>query len=80
MTNPGHELAALRPQVPHVCPVCGQTFLAIRTARTCSNACRKRLHRQGVKATKEAAGKNAEVKPASILKSTRRASRKWLYG
>lgn len=42
MTDPsGRALAAQRRQVSHTCPVCGQTFTALKTARFCSNRCRQ---------------------------------------
>lgn len=41
-TNPGFILAAQRRQIPHTCPVCGQGFTGIKTARFCSNACKQR--------------------------------------
>ena len=78
MTNPGHELAALRPLVPHVCPVCGARFLALKTAKTCSGACRKRLHRGLVKEARKGTEPGADVQSGEDLRSTRRKSRKSL--
>lgn len=37
----GQSLAACRRQVQHTCPVCGNHFIALRTARFCSNRCRQ---------------------------------------
>ncbi len=47
--TPGAALAAQRRQVPHICPVCGTTFVAILIAKTCSNRCKQVLKRQRAK-------------------------------
>jgi hypothetical protein len=44
--NPASELAAQRQRIGHVCPVCGASFVALKTARYCSNACRQRAKYQ----------------------------------
>lgn len=49
MTTPGAALGALRPKVPHACPVCGKTFTALKTARYCSNRCRQAAKYQRLK-------------------------------
>ena len=38
------ELAARRKRVEKPCEVCGKPFTALARARTCSSACRSRLH------------------------------------
>lgn len=46
MTNPASDLAKLRKRVDHLCPICGVTFKAIKTAKFCSNACRQKAKYQ----------------------------------
>jgi predicted nucleic acid-binding Zn ribbon protein len=50
MTTPGHDLGALRRRISHTCPVCGQEFTGLVTARTCSNKCRQALKYRRLKA------------------------------
>lgn len=39
------EMSYSRRMYQHVCPVCGQSFDGIKTAVTCSSACRKQRQR-----------------------------------
>jgi ribosomal protein S27AE len=43
--NPGRDLAALRKRHRKSCPVCGETFTAINTAKYCSGKCRQKAYR-----------------------------------
>ena len=48
--NPASELASQRQRIGHVCPVCGASFTALKTARYCSNPCRQKAkYRRGKK-------------------------------
>ncbi len=47
--TPGAALAAQRQKVPHICPVCGTHFVAIKIAVTCHNRCKQALKRQRAK-------------------------------
>ena len=40
--KPGAALAALRGRHWHRCATCGKRFSGIKTAKTCSNACRQK--------------------------------------
>lgn len=41
----GRALVALRPVATLICEQCGREFRKRPPARTCSNACRQKLHR-----------------------------------
>jgi hypothetical protein len=40
------KLVKLRKVIVHECIVCGQSFRAIKKAKTCSGACRCKLYRK----------------------------------
>ena len=42
----GHRLQALRKREPRTCKECGESFVAIKTAKYCSNRCRQRAKRK----------------------------------
>ena len=45
-SDAGRALLALRRRVTITCTICGETFVALPTARTCSGACRSKLYYQ----------------------------------
>lgn len=48
MNNPAQKLASMRKQVKKKCPVCGTSFIALKTAKTCSSKCRQKLYRSKI--------------------------------
>lgn len=52
--KPGAALAALRGKHWHYCAVCSKRFSGIKTAKTCSNACRQKLKRAAAAALNRA--------------------------
>ena len=45
MNNPAQELASMRKIVKKKCLICGTSFNALKTAKTCSSKCRQKLYR-----------------------------------
>jgi predicted nucleic acid-binding Zn ribbon protein len=41
-----------RKRLPHACPICGQVFEGLKTAKFCSNRCRQAAKYQRQKAAK----------------------------
>lgn len=39
--TPGAALSALRRRVPHICPMCRESFTKLKTARYCSDRCKQ---------------------------------------
>jgi hypothetical protein len=44
--NPASELAGQRRRIGHTCPVCGKSFVALKTAVYCGNPCRQKAKYQ----------------------------------
>jgi len=57
MSSPASALAKLRRKVRHKCPVCEKSFVGIKKAVYCSNACRQKAKYRRTRAASAAAKK-----------------------